>query len=147
MLSAGRAGLAGMFVLGLLAGGLGVQMWHLRGNLPQRHLEATVFVPLVDNGDRPLSPEKWQEAVEPLLTRFGGATLGAPVEGCWSDQHGTLRREPVRPVVVSFTAGRMGEFRRVLHEVGRRLGQEAMYVRFEEPFVELLTVDQDGTLP
>jgi hypothetical protein len=49
-------------------------------------------------------------------------------------------REQVRPVIVSFAPGRLDEFRHAVHNVGQRLGQEAMYVRFEEPRVQLIPV-------
>jgi hypothetical protein len=134
-----------VFVLGVAAGGAAVHSWHHRADsLPVRRLEATVLVPLVDNDNKQIEPENWQDAVEPLVRGFGGATLGAPAEGRWVDGTGRLRREEVRPVVVSFEAHRLEEFRRAVHEVGRRLGQETMYVRFEEPRIELLPVKRDG---
>src|SRR5262249_25970512 len=34
----------------------------------------------------------------------------------------------------------LGEFREAVHVAGQRLGQEAMYVRFEEPRVDLIPV-------
>lgn len=134
--------LVGLFGAGLLVGGFAIHLWHIHAdNGPARHLEATVFLPLVDNHDQPLSPERWQAALKPLVANFGGATVGPPVEGFWHDSQGKLRREPVRPVVVSFAAARLVEFRRTLHDVGRELGQEAIYVRFEEPRIELLKVN------
>jgi hypothetical protein len=44
----------------------------------------------------------------------------------------------VRPVVVSFAPERLSDFRRSVQEVGELLGQDAVYVRFEEPRVELI---------
>jgi len=44
------------------------------------------------------------------------------------------------PVVVSFAPERLDELRAAVHAVGKRLGQEAMYVRFEAPRVELIAV-------
>ncbi len=105
-----------------------------------RSLEATVFLPLADNDGRPFADDEWDRALVPLVTRFGGATLGAPQEGYWLGSDGRPRREPVRPVIVSFAPARLGEFRAAAHEVGRRLRQEAVYVRFHEPCVELLPV-------
>jgi hypothetical protein len=69
---------------------------------------------------------------------FGGATLGTPQEGCWLDARGLVCREQVRPVVISFAAERLDEFRGAVRAVGQFLGQEVMYVRFEEPRVELI---------
>jgi hypothetical protein len=105
-----------------------------------RRWEATVYLPLADNLGQSFAETVWQEALERLVTPFGGATLGPPQEGCWVDARQRVCREPVRPVVVSFAPERLGEFRRAVHAVGQHLGQEAMYVRFEEPRVELIPV-------
>lgn len=106
-----------------------------------RSLEATVYLPLADNAGRPFAYGTWQAALAVLVQPFGGATLGTPQEGCWLDARGRVLREQVRPVVVSFPPGRLDEFRGAVRTVGRHLGQEAMYVRFEEPRVELIPGD------
>jgi hypothetical protein len=102
--------------------------------------EATVYLPLTDNQGRRFSEAAWEAALADLVVPFGGATLGQPQEGCWLRASGRICREPVRPVVVSFALERLGEFRDAVHAAGQRLGQEAMYVRFEEPRVELIPV-------
>ncbi len=116
--------------------------------LPPRRVEATAYLPLVDNDDHPFPERTWQEVLGLMADEFGGATLGAPQEGCWRDAAGRLRREPVRPLVVSFEPGQLDRFRRTLDAAGHLLGQEAVYVRFEEPRVELrrvpITADGNG---
>jgi hypothetical protein len=97
-----------------------------------------VYMPLADNTGRPFPEETWQEALAALVVPFGGATLDSPREGCWLDARGRIFREQVRPVFVSFAPERLDEFRGAVRAVGRRLGQETMYVRFEEPRVELI---------
>lgn len=106
--------------------------------LAARSLEATVYLPLADNAGRPFADDTWQVALAVLVEPFGGATLGNAQEGCWLDARGRVLREPVRPVVVSFAPERLDEFRGAVRTVGRHLRQEAMYVRFEEPRVELI---------
>jgi len=103
-----------------------------------RRCEATLYLPLSDNQGRRFSESEWQEALELVVYPFGGATLGQPQEGCWVDARRRLCREWVRPVVVSFAPDRIDEFRRAARAAGRKLGQEAMYARFEEPRVDLL---------
>jgi hypothetical protein len=135
------------FGLGLAVGVAATFAWHQHqagrtgpGGLPPRRYEATVFLPLVDNQGRPVPEEQWQEVLGLLVTELGGATLGVPVEGCWRDDDGAIRREPVRPVIVSFEQDRLDNFRRTLQRVGRRLGQRVLYTRFSEPRVELTPV-------
>jgi hypothetical protein len=105
-----------------------------------RYLEATVYLPLTDNAGRPFSDGDWDAAVAVLVDRFGGATLGDPQEGYWVGAGNRVHRERVRPVTVGFPPGRADEFRAALRDVGRRLGQEALYVRFSDPAVELIPV-------
>jgi hypothetical protein len=101
-------------------------------------LEAMVYLPLNDNSGKPFSEEAWQKALEVLVVPFGGATLGTPQEGCWVDARGRVCREQVRPIIISFAPERLAEFRAAVRDVGRCLSQEAMYVRFEEPRVEIV---------
>jgi uncharacterized membrane protein len=115
------------------------------GAPPARCLEATVFLPLADNRGQYFADTTWDVALEILVTPFGGATLGESQEGCWLDARGRVCRERIRPVAISFAPERLGEFRRAVHAVGRHLGQEAMYVRFEEPRVELIPTAEDGS--
>jgi hypothetical protein len=75
-----------------------------------------------------------------ISSEFGGATLGAEHEGWWHDEQQRLHREPVRIVIVTFERERLPAFREAVREVGRRLGQEAMYFRIEEAQIEVLRV-------
>ncbi len=127
-----------VFAAGMTAGGFLVHLWH-RGETPPRRWEATVLLPVQANDGRRFTRDEWDGAVGVFAEAFGGATLGAEQEGCWHDGK-RVQREPVRPVVVSFERHRLGEFRAAAREAGRRLGQQVVYVRFEEPGVELLTV-------
>ena len=130
---------------GLLLGGTVAHSWRQAQppspeELPPRTWEATVYLPLNDNAGRPFADKDWRAALEILVKRFGGATLGPRREGYWLDKGQRLQREPIQLAVVSFERKRLTEFRKTVREVGKRLGQESMYVRFEEPRVELLAV-------
>lgn len=103
-----------------------------------RRWEATVYLPLADNQGQPFAETEWQQALGNFVAPFGGATLGQSLEGCWLDERGRLCREWVRPVVISFVPERLAEFRAAVHGIGKHLGQEAVYVRFEEPRVALI---------
>lgn len=132
-----------LLLAGAVAGGVAVHAWQRPSpsdELPTRRLEAAIFLPLRGNPGHPFEQAEWDAAVNLIVAEFGGATLGAQQEGCWRDANGRLLREAVRPVTVSFEYARLADFRRVVDEMGRRLGQEAVYVRFEEPRVELRPV-------
>ena len=113
-----------------------------RGRSAPRHCEATLYLPLADDQGRRFSESEWQERWRNCVRPFGGATLGEPREGCWIGSGRRLCREWVRPVVISFAPERIEEFRRAARAAGRKLGQEAMYARFEEPGVDLLFVEE-----
>ena len=139
-----------LFLAGAAAGGVGVLAWEHGPRLlhrppaagePPRRWEATLYLPAAANDGHRFSAEAWQGAVAVLVDRFGGATLAGEQEGWWLDRDRHLRREPVRPVVVSFERQRLGEFRDLVREVGRRLGQDEMYVRLDEPRVETLRIE------
>jgi hypothetical protein len=110
--------------------------------LPPRRYEATVLLPLLDNDQKPFSAAAWGEVLGSFANEFGGATLGPEQEGCWLDDAGKLRREPVRPLVISFEPRLLSRFRITLDEAGRQLGQEAVYVRFETAHIEVRRVSK-----
>jgi hypothetical protein len=133
-----------LFLLGVGVGGGAVWYWIARppatSDEPPVRWEATVFLPIVANPEHPFTIQDWDDAIALLVKAFGGATLGTEIEGWWMDDQGRLQRERVRPVIVSFEPAKLGDFRRVLDTVGRRLGQKAMYTRFERPQIEVQTV-------
>lgn len=109
-----------------------------------RSCEATVYLPLADNHGKPFAETYWQEALTALVVQFGGATLGEAREGYWLDAQQRVRREQVRPVIVSFAPERLEEFRLLVRDLGKRLGQEAMYIRFDEPRVDVVPVEVEA---
>jgi hypothetical protein len=131
-----------LFLAGLILGGTGVFFWTRPSEegLPPRRWEATVYLPLADNDGKPFAEQDWDDALGILVAECGGATLGIKREGVWVDERKQTRRETVRAVIVSFPRDRLDSFRRALVEAGKRLGQQAMYVRLEEPRIEILTV-------
>jgi hypothetical protein len=137
---------AGTFLVGMIVGGTLVFLngGYRRDAPPPRRLEATIYLPTRGNSQKPFSEKDWHSALQLLVVEFGGATLGTPVEGYWQDSQGQLQREPVRPVIVSFEREKLARFRKVVQDVGRKLGQETIYTRFEEPRVELLPVHSES---
>jgi hypothetical protein len=144
----GRSVVAGIVLLamGATLGAAGALLWE-RNQEPERHdrelparlLEATVYLPLNDNQGKPFSRKQFQSAIRVLVRQFGGATLGSRHTGFWLAADKRVQSEPVQLLTVSFPRNRLGAFRWAVGEVGRRLGQQSMYVRYEEPRVEQIT--------
>lgn len=131
-----------LFAAGLAVGGLGVYTWEHRPAGPPRRWEATVLLPTQDEKGVPFADDRWRAAVGVLIAECGGATVGPAHDGWWQDESQTVAREPVRPVVVSFPRNGLARFRQAATEAGRRLGQRVVYVRYEEPRVELLSAGE-----
>lgn len=128
---------------GFLLGGSTVYTWERSRQVatePEVCWEATVYLPMVDNDGRRFTSEEFQVALHVLVNGIGGATLIEEREGYWLDSGKNLCREPVRPVLVSFTYGQLDAFRTTVREVGRRLGQAVIYYRLEKLHVEMLAV-------
>src|SRR5262249_52452732 len=146
-----------VFLAGMVVGGSAVFTWTLRDALfnaapavssaevPPRTWEATILVPVTDSEGRRFDEPDWHRALDILVADFGGATLGSEQEGWWLDARKEIHREAVRPVTISFDRKRLDEFRASVREVGRRLRQEAMYIRLEEPRIEVLTVPVENS--
>jgi hypothetical protein len=133
-----------LFLAGCVVGALMILGWQtVNRSTPATGWQATLFLPTVDNTGRHFTEEEWRTALMLLTREFGGLTHGPEYEGWWQDAQGALHREPVRVLLVTFDRDRLPAFRRTVREVGRRLGQEAMYFRLEEAHVEVLQVREE----
>jgi len=117
---------------------VGAVAWPQLEPTPPRRWEATVYLPLQDNAGKRFAPAVWNEALDMLIAEFGGATLGQEVTGCWVNDSGKIQREPVQLVIVSLERNKLPRLRAALHRIAELLGQEAIYVRYEEPRIELI---------
>ncbi len=147
-----RSTLTGMCLLaaGVVLGAAGVLYWQQTRERtpasrpgPGRQYQATIYLPLQDNLGNEFPQDEWEAAIEVLVQEFGGATLGAKQEGFWVSGH-HIQREPVRLLTISFEHSRLDRFREKVREVGRRLGQDSVYVRFQEPQIELIDCPAPG---
>jgi hypothetical protein len=132
-----------VFLAGAGAGGAGVWFWRPPAASERSHpddverrWEATIYLPAPGQAGG-FTEKDHQEALGLLVREFEGLTLGAEEDGFWQSEKGKIEREKVRPVIVSFEPARLGRFREVLDQVGKRLEQEALYVRYEKPAIEV----------
>jgi hypothetical protein len=130
-------------VIGIAAFGLGLGTgaWLFRAPaLPaglEPRWEGTIYLPSNLPG--------WEAALAEFLTPpFEGATLGTEVQGLWRGEDGKLDHEPVRPVIVSFPPAHLADFQARARALGKRLNQDAIYIRYERPLVELTRLKTDN---
>jgi hypothetical protein len=133
-----------LFAAGMAVGGLGVYTYDHRPTAPPRRWEATIYLPTHDASGKPFEADRWQEAVQVIVNECGGATIGAPQEGWWQDEAKTITHEPVRPITVSFPRTALPAFKQAASEAGKKLGQRMLYIRYEEPRVEILPASEYG---
>ena len=95
----------------------------------------TIF-PLTGNAGEDLG-----EVVEGLLDRivaeFGGYTTDS-IAGAWHSDDGMVYRDSSVRVTVVIPADAREEFRELVRDAKSALGQEAMYLEFQEAQVEFL---------
>jgi hypothetical protein len=140
-----------LLLLGIVLGASGVLLWqhfHPSAADPETRvppsLEATIYLPLTDNQGKEFPQLDLNAAINAIVLKFGGATLGDRRRGFWRTDDQKVQSEPVQLLTVSFERGRLEEFRTAVAELGRRLGQQSVYVRFEEPRIELVAVPEGG---
>ncbi len=100
------------------------------------------LVPTHYNDGRPVEPEKILLIKKVLDRKFGGCRFILPSEGYWKGQV-----ENTHEIEVAVLQKRIPELRAVVIEIGRDLGQQAMYFDAPAPSVEIIDTktgrDQD----
>jgi hypothetical protein len=87
-------------------------------------------------------PRGEQDAIlQALRERFGGLTIEGIVEGHWIDPaDGRLYVDQSLKIVVAFEAERLTEARQAVRDIGKQLGQIAMYFEVRDG-IEFLTTN------
>ena len=108
----------------------------------------TVYVPSRDRNGVPVAFEPWVEEAMKLLSEIGGgATRMPPAQGAW------LNPETSRLIVEEVTliysyvdgdalAGRLGDLRQFLHDMGRGLKQGEVIVEFNDTLYKIRKFDR-----
>jgi hypothetical protein len=95
-------------------------------------------VPLTDNEGQPIDPHVLVELHRELHGQFGGFTVHSTSEGRWQKQGGRLYQEAVVFYEVAVPRSRVAALRDVICNLGRQLGQLAMYFDAPAPSVEII---------
>jgi hypothetical protein len=93
------------------------------------------LVPVNYNDGRPVEPEFFIQLKMALDRQFGGFRIVPPTEGCWQGQV-----ELTHEIEVAVAPKRIPELREVVIQIGRELGQTAMYFDAPPPSVEIIDV-------
>jgi len=100
------------------------------------------LVPTVRSDGVAVTRTERDDILEGLWKRFGGVTLEGVVEGHWIDPaDGKHYGDRCWKILVAFEGERIQEAREAVLEIGRRLGQKAMYFEVREG-IEILDVPE-----
>jgi hypothetical protein len=88
----------------------------------------TTIIPRRRNDGSPVSRKETNAILAGLRVQFGGLTVDGEVEGQWVDEaDGKVYRDRSLKVTVACDRERLQEAEEAVREIGRRLGQKAMY--------------------
>ena len=91
-------------------------------------MKFTTVVPKFRNDGSPVPPEELDAIIERIWQQFGGATVEGEVTGHWVDRtDGTHYRDLSLRVSVACERERLAEAQEAVRQIGRQLGQKAMY--------------------
>jgi hypothetical protein len=88
----------------------------------------TTFIPTARNDGRRVSRRELRAILRRLQRQFGGYTMSGEEEGEWTDESsGQVYADHTIRVTVACDRGRMREAMDAVLEIGRQLGQKAMW--------------------
>jgi hypothetical protein len=98
------------------------------------------LVPVADNDGNEFPPELMLKIRMALDRQFGGCRFNSPSKGSWKGQV-----EYVHEVEVAVLEKRIPALRSLVLEIGKDLGQKAMYFEAGPPTIEIINVETGET--
>lgn len=99
-------------------------------------------LPLTDNTGKPIDPEVVVELQRELLDLFGGFTIHPTSQGRWQSREGKVYQDEVLVYEVAVPENEIPLLREVVSQLGRRLGQLAMYFDAPPPSVDIIHLSE-----
>lgn len=95
-------------------------------------MKVTALIPTRHQDGSKVSPSERAEIFQRVWQQFGGATVEGKTQGDWIDpQDGKHYRDECWKLVVVTEPARWLEMEQMIVDIGRRLGQKAMYVEVQ----------------
>ncbi len=105
-------------------------------------MKFTVLIPTADNQGKRFAQRKLRAITDRFAFQFGGRSVEGPIDGMWIGPDGTVYRDRLLRVTVVTDAGRADELREFVREIGRELGQLAMYLEVvQDDGVEIMKIE------
>lgn len=102
--------------------------------------EAAIILPMHDATGKHTDTYR-AKFIEALIAAFGGVTV-TDARGYWRNDDGRVVDEPVKVLTVAMAHALWPTLQRMASEACVALGQEAIYVRFADGEVVILTSDE-----
>lgn len=109
-------------------------------------IKCVVLLPLVRNDRSPVTPVELKGILHEFLDEFGGYTVAGEVEGGWRSPEGIEYRDRNTQVWLAIEQRAISKLRRMLIDIGRRLGQEAMYLEVTGAKVDIIHTAARGAV-
>lgn len=93
-------------------------------------MKATTLIPVRRNDGSPVPAEEMEDIIQRFTVTFGGCTVDGRTKGYWID-NATVYEDECLKVVVVCDAARRPELEAIVRDIGRQLGQLAMYLEFD----------------
>lgn len=93
-------------------------------------MKFTTLIPTTRNDGTPVSEQEIQGIVARFWQAFGACTTEGPINGYWTND-GTLYLDICVKLFVASDADVTAEFIAIVTEIGKQLGQLAMYVEID----------------
>ncbi len=103
-------------------------------------IKCVVLIPLRRNDGSAVSRGEMRGILNRFLREFGGFTVAGEVVGGWRSPEGVEYRDRNTQVWVIVESSQLPTLRETVREIGRQLGQEAMYLEVSEAKVDFLSV-------
>jgi hypothetical protein len=103
-------------------------------------LKCIILLPLERNDGSAVKDGELRVILRKFLTKFGGYTVAGEVEGGWSSPSGQEFHDRNTVVWVVIEPDQLPALRKLVVQIGRKLGQEAMYFEVTSGNVEILEV-------
>lgn len=102
-------------------------------------------LPLTDNTGQPIAPEVVVDLQRELLDLFGGFTIHPTSQGRWQSREGKVYQDEVLVYEVAVPKDKIPLLREAVCQLGRRLGQLAMYFDAPPPSVDIINLSEQPT--
>ena len=105
-------------------------------------IKCVVLIPLARNDGAAVTSAEMRDILRQFLAEFGGYTVAGEVEGGWKSPSGEEYFDRNTQVWVAIERRQLSVLRELVTQIGRRLGQEAMYLEVSGGNVEIIRVSR-----